>query len=94
MTSMIHRIIGRFIRPMGRGRASRPQSSHSSGTESYLVCAETGVHRPILHRYIKKSLGLSPDQYRKKWGLPSDYPMVSNAYQRRRLAAQKMENFE
>ena len=63
-------------------------AGHSSATGNFVKCVETGTNRAILHRYVRHTLGLTPDQYRQKWGLPDDYPMVSNSYRKRRLAAQ------
>ncbi len=54
----------------------------------YLICLEDGKKFKSLKRHLKTHYDLSPDQYREKWGLPSDYPMVAPAYaeQRSRLA--------
>jgi predicted transcriptional regulator len=43
----------------------------------YLVCLEDGKRMTMLKRYIKRVYGLSPEQYRKRWGLPGDYPMTA-----------------
>lgn len=54
----------------------------------YLICLEDGKKFKSLKRHLKTHYDLSPDQYREKWGLPSDYPMVAPAYaeERSRLA--------
>ena len=54
----------------------------------YLVCLEDGKKLKMLKRYLMTQFGLTPDQYRAKWGLPADYPMVAPNYaeQRRSLA--------
>lgn len=49
-------------------------------TPEYLVCLEDGKKLKMLKRYIRSRYGLSPDQYRAKWGLPPDYPMVASNY--------------
>lgn len=49
-------------------------------TPEYLVCLEDGKKLKMLKRYIRSRYGLSPDQYRAKWGLPQDYPMVASNY--------------
>lgn len=46
----------------------------------YLVCLEDGAKLKMLKRYLREKLGMSPEQYRAKWGLPKDYPMVAPAY--------------
>ncbi len=58
---------------------------------NYVVCRETGVQKQILHRHIRQTLGLTPAQYRQKWGLPADYPLVSQGYRDRREAARRMK---
>jgi predicted transcriptional regulator len=55
-------------------------------TPEYLVCLEDGKRLKMLKRYLRSRYGLSPDQYRTKWGLPPDYPMVASNY-----AAQRSE---
>ncbi len=46
----------------------------------YLVCLEDGRKMKMLKRHLNTVFGLSPDQYRSKWGLPLDYPMVAPNY--------------
>ncbi len=50
----------------------------------YIVCLEDGKHLTMLKRYLNSRYGLSPDAYRRKWGLKPDYPMVAPAYAARR----------
>jgi len=58
--------------------ATRPAVPvHKSVTPSYLICLEDGTKLKALTRYLKRRYGLTPDAYRKRWGLPSDYPMVA-----------------
>ena len=52
----------------------------------YIVCLEDGKKLKMLKRYIKTRYDLTPDEYRARWGLPSDYPMVAPNY-----AAQRSE---
>lgn len=49
-------------------------------TPDYLICLEDGKRFKSLKRHLKTHYDLSPDQYREKWGLPSDYPMVAPSY--------------
>jgi predicted transcriptional regulator len=46
----------------------------------YIVCLEDGKKLTMLKRYIRSRYKLSPDEYRTKWGLPADYPMVAPNY--------------
>ncbi len=48
--------------------------------DDYLICLEDGRKLKMLKRHLNTVFGLSPDQYRTKWGLPSDYPMVAPNY--------------
>ena len=49
-------------------------------THDYLICLEDGKKFKSLKRHLKTHYDLSPEQYREKWGLPVDYPMVAPAY--------------
>ena len=46
----------------------------------YIVCLEDGKKLKMLKRHLRTSYNLSPDEYRTKWGLPHDYPMVAPNY--------------
>jgi predicted transcriptional regulator len=50
----------------------------------YIVCLEDGAKLKMLKRYLRSRFGLSPEEYRRKWGLPPEYPMVAPAYAERR----------
>lgn len=54
----------------------------------YLICLEDGKKLKMLKRHLKTRYDLTPEQYRERWGLPADYPMVAPNYadQRRHLA--------
>jgi predicted transcriptional regulator len=60
----------------------------SSIKPDYIVCLEDGKRLKILKRHLMTHYQMTPDQYRQKWGLNSDYPMVAPNYaeQRRTLA--------
>ncbi|HXX02805.1 MAG TPA: MucR family transcriptional regulator [Xanthobacteraceae bacterium] len=51
-----------------------------SVTTEYIVCLEDGKKFKSLKRHLRTRYGLSPEQYREKWGLPLDYPMVAPNY--------------
>ncbi|WP_372623855.1 MucR family transcriptional regulator [Falsiroseomonas sp.] len=51
-----------------------------SVARDYLICLEDGRRMKMLQRHLRVHHGLSPAQYRAKWGLPPDYPMVAPGY--------------
>lgn len=77
----------------GEPVAERPEPAVSvrrSVTPDYVVCLEDGKKLKMMKRHLKTVYGLTPEQYRERWGLPADYPMVAPNYaaQRSRLAKQ------
>ena len=50
----------------------------------YIVCLEDGKKLKMLKRHLKTAYNMSPEEYRKRWGLPSDYPMVAPNYAKHR----------
>jgi predicted transcriptional regulator len=56
----------------------------ASITPEYLVCLEDGKRLKMLKRYLKTNYNMTPEEYRKRWNLPSDYPMVAPNYALRR----------
>lgn len=55
----------------------------------YIVCLEDGRKFKSLKRHLRTQYDLSPEQYREKWGLPSDYPMVAPSYAKARSTLAK-----
>ncbi len=55
-----------------------------SVTPDYIVCLEDGKRLKMLKRHLRTAYDLTPEQYRKKWGLPADYPMTAPNYAERR----------
>ena len=55
-----------------------------SVTDTHLICLEDGKKLKMLKRYLRTRYDMSPDEYRARWGLPADYPMVAPEYARRR----------
>jgi len=51
-----------------------------SMTADYLVCLEDGKRFKSLKRHLRTQYSMTPEQYREKWGLPADYPMVAPNY--------------
>lgn len=52
--------------------------------EDYIICLEDGKKLQMLKRHLSTVYGMSVEQYRERWGLPTDYPVVSPNYARRR----------
>jgi len=50
----------------------------------YIVCLEDGKKLKMLKRYLKSAYDMTPEQYREKWNLPADYPMVAPNYAEKR----------
>lgn len=72
-----------------RIRSSRPRpipalSVADSVTDEFIYSLEDGQPYKSLKRHLKAKYGMSPEDYKEKWDLPSDYPMVSPAYARER----------
>jgi predicted transcriptional regulator len=67
--------------------ADRPQPAvpiKKSVTPDYIVCLEDGKKLKMLKRHLKTAYRMSPEEYRERWGLPSDYPMVAPNYAKQR----------
>ncbi len=63
-------------------------SIKKSVTDDYIICLEDGKKLKMLKRHLKTAYNMSPEEYRDRWSLPTDYPMVAPNYakQRSRLA--------
>ena len=55
-----------------------------SVTPDYIVCLEDGRRLKMLKRHLRKTFNMTPDQYRRRWGLPVDYPMTAPNYAKTR----------
>jgi len=84
----------RTLRSVGQGEADKPAAEapvpavpvkKSIGTD-FLVCLEDGRKVKTLKRHLASHHRLTPEQYRQRWGLAKDYPMVAPAYAARRSA--------
>ena len=67
--------------------ADRPQPAvpiNRSVTDDYLICLEDGKKLKMLKRHLKTAYNMSPQEYRERWGLPADYPMVAPSYAKKR----------
>ncbi len=72
--------------------ASRPEPAvpiKKSVHPDYVICLEDGMKLKMLKRHLRASYDMSPDEYRQRWGLPADYPMVAPKYAAVRSALAK-----
>jgi predicted transcriptional regulator len=66
-------------------------SVRASVKPDYIVCLEDGKKVTMMRRYLMSKFGMTPDDYRAKWNLPKDYPMVAPNYsERRRVLAKEI----
>jgi predicted transcriptional regulator len=65
----------------GFGEPPKPAVSvRKSVTPEYIICLEDGKKLKMLKRHLRAAYNMSPEEYRAKWGLPADYPMVAPNY--------------
>jgi predicted transcriptional regulator len=72
--------------------AERPQPAvpiKRSVHSDYIVCLEDGAHLKMLKRYLQTRYNMTPEQYRERWGLSPDYPMVAPSYAEKRSSLAK-----
>lgn len=78
------------VRALARGGTASAGSQEpavpvkKSITPDYIICLEDGKRLKMLKRYLRTQYGLSPEDYKRKWGLPPDYPMTAPNYSKRR----------
>ena len=93
LAGLIHKVFGALTSASTGSSAADLQTDpavpvRKSITPDYLICLEDGKKFKSLKRHLRSHYNLSPEEYREKWGLPRDYPMVAPNYaaQRSRLA--------
>ena len=72
--------------------ADRPKPAvpiKKSVMPDYIICLEDGKKLKMLKRHLKTAYDMSPEEYRERWGLPADYPMVAPEYAKKRSALAK-----
>jgi len=72
--------------------AQRPATAvpiAKSVTPEFIICLEDGKKMKMLKRHLKTSFNMTPEQYRERWGLPLDYPMVAPRYAKQRSSLAK-----
>ncbi len=87
----IIRTVHETLKGLGDPQPSRPTERQKpavpisrSIADDHIVCLEDGKKLKMLKRYLRSRYNMSPEEYRRKWGLPPDYPMVAPAYAARR----------
>jgi predicted transcriptional regulator len=92
LISTVFQSISRICSGLGTAEARTEPAVpvRRSVTPEHIICLEDGKKLKMLKRHLKTSYNLTPDQYRERWGLPTDYPMVAPNYakQRSKLAKQ------
>jgi predicted transcriptional regulator len=86
LIEQVHRSLGGLSLNPG-GVADRPQPAvpiKRSITPDFLICLEDGKKLKMLKRHLKTAYNMTPDEYRERWGLPADYPMVAPNYAKKR----------
>ncbi len=76
----------------GAAAPERPQPAvpiRKSVTPDYIICLEDGKKLKMLKRHLKTAYGMTPEEYRERWGLPPDYPMVAPSYAAQRSSLAK-----
>ena len=71
---------------------AKPQPAvaiRTSVKPEYIVCLEDGKKMKMLKRYLRTNYNMTPEEYRARWGLPADYPMVAPGYADKRRALAK-----
>jgi predicted transcriptional regulator len=86
--------IYRSLESVSGGQPIQPEarpavSVRRSVMPDYIVCLEDGKKLKMLKRHLRTAYNMTPEEYRQKWGLPADYPMVSPNYALQRSALAK-----
>ena len=76
--------LSRTPEPRAEDRPKPAVPISKSVGDDYIVCLEDGKKLKMLKRYLRSRFNMTPDDYRRRWGLPADYPMVAPAYTERR----------
>lgn len=90
------RAVHRTMAGLARGEEEKVEGKHKPAVppnksvhNDYIICLEDGKKLKMLKRYLRSTYDMSPEEYRKRWGLPADYPMVAPAYAEQRSAMAK-----
>ncbi len=69
---------------MSVGRPKPAVAINKSVTPDFIICLEDGKQLKMLKRHLKTAYDMTPEQYRERWDLPSDYPMTAPNYAKKR----------
>ena len=87
----VHASLSVADRKLGSGAENQKPvvSIRKSVTPEYIICLEDGRKLKMLKRHLRTTYHMTPEEYRAKWGLPADYPMVAPNYAAQRSAFAK-----
>ena len=83
----IHKTVGSLSQKNESKLQEKPKPAvaiNRSVSSDYIICLEDGKKLKMLKRYLRSTYNMTPEDYRKRWGLPPDYPMVAPSYAARR----------
>lgn len=83
LINQVHAALSRVSNGIADGAAESPKPAIAlkrSVTPEYIVCLEDGKKFKSLKRHLRTQYNMTPEQYRDKWNLPADYPMVAPSY--------------
>jgi predicted transcriptional regulator len=89
----VHRALANAGQPTAPLRGEPAVSVRQSKKPDHLVCLECGKHFSVLRRHLANDHQLTPEEYRQKWDLPRDYPIVAPQYAKRRSSLAKKTGF-
>jgi len=87
--STVHHSLAGLDQNVNRSRPRPAVPVRRSIMPDYLVCLEDGRRMKMLKRHLRAAYNLTPDEYRRKWGLPASYPMVAPNYAAKQSAQAK-----
>ena len=89
--SEVIRTVSSALKQLGQGENGANKAAEKpavpirrSITPDYIICLEDGRKLKMLKRHLRTTFSMTPDEYRARWGLPADYPMVAPNYAKRR----------
>ncbi|MEP1144190.1 MAG: MucR family transcriptional regulator [Henriciella sp.] len=92
LLTAVHTQLGELADAASTPSIARPEPAvpiKKSYTDDHIICLEDGAKLKMLKRYLRTRYDMTPNQYRERWNLPADYPMVAPEYARRRSGLAK-----
>ncbi len=84
LIATVHETLAKLGTEEAAGKPKPAVPIKQSVKPEYIVCLDDGKKLKMLKRHLRTAYNMTPDDYRKRWGLPSDYPMVAPKYAARR----------